>query len=70
MILFAAPDGIRLACREPGDGDPRLRLPGGPMRASACLGDPGGLSAHRRLIMLGLRGTGGSEVPGGPVTYR
>ncbi|EST36256.1 hypothetical protein M878_02800 [Streptomyces roseochromogenus subsp. oscitans DS 12.976] len=37
-------------------------LPGGPQQ-STYLGDLGGLSAHRRLIRLDLRGTGRSAVP-------
>lgn len=59
---FAAPDGTRLAYHCAGDGDPVVCLPGGPTD-SAYLGDLGGLSAHRRLIRLDLRGTGRSQVP-------
>jgi pimeloyl-ACP methyl ester carboxylesterase len=40
------------------------------MRDSAYLGDLGGLSAFRRLIMLDLRGTGQSAVPADPSSYR
>ena len=40
------------------------------MRASACLGDLGGLSGHRRLILLDLRGTGDSAVPADRSSYR
>ncbi|WP_442810857.1 alpha/beta fold hydrolase, partial [Streptomyces sp. Wh19] len=40
------------------------------MRASACLGDLGGLSGRRRLVPLDPRGTGGSAVPADPATYR
>ena len=40
------------------------------MRASAYLGDLGGLSRHRRLVMLDLRGTGKSAVPADPSSYR
>jgi len=40
------------------------------MRASAYLGDLGGLSGHRQLIMLDLRGTGKSAVPADPGSYR
>ena len=40
------------------------------MRASAYLGDLGGLSAHRQLIMLDLRGTGNSATPADPGSYR
>jgi pimeloyl-ACP methyl ester carboxylesterase len=67
---FTAADGTRLAYRVVGEGEPLLCLPGGPMRASAYLGDLGGLSRHRRLVLLDLRGTGGSGVPADPATYR
>ena len=40
------------------------------MQASAYLGDLGGLSAHRELVLLDLRGTGESAVPADPATYR
>ena len=40
------------------------------MQASAYLGDLGGLSAHRSLVLLDLRGTGGSAVPVDPASYR
>ncbi|NEE47994.1 alpha/beta fold hydrolase, partial [Streptomyces sp. SID8455] len=53
-----------------GEGEPLICLPGGPMRASAYLGDLGGLSAVRQLVLLDLRGTGGSAVPDDPSTYR
>jgi pimeloyl-ACP methyl ester carboxylesterase len=66
MPAFRAFDGTELAYHVRGgdggdgeDGAPLICLPGGPMRASACLGDLGGLSGRRRLIMLDLRGTGG-----------
>jgi pimeloyl-ACP methyl ester carboxylesterase len=45
-------------------------LPGGPMQASAYLGDLGGLAAHRELVRLDLRGTGESAVPADTATYR
>ncbi|GGN52388.1 hydrolase [Streptomyces albiflavescens] len=70
MRTFSAPDGTQLAYHVTGVGEPLLCLPGGPMRASAYLGDLGGLSRHRRLIRLDLRGTGDSGVPADPVTYR
>ncbi|GKQ33886.1 alpha/beta fold hydrolase [Streptomyces sp. A012304] len=70
MPTFTAPDGTRLAYHLRGEGAPLVVLPGGPMRASAYLGDLGGLSAHRRLVLLDLRGTGDSEVPADPATYR
>lgn len=70
MPTFAAPDGTRLAYHASGDGPPLICLPGGPMRDSAYLGTLGGLTAHRRLIRLDLRGTGASEVPRDPASYR
>ncbi|MFJ8109495.1 alpha/beta fold hydrolase [Streptomyces sp. NPDC096132] len=70
MPTFTAPDGTRLAYHVRGEGEPLVVLPGGPMRASAYLGDLGGLTAHRRLILLDLRGTGGSAAPADPATYR
>jgi pimeloyl-ACP methyl ester carboxylesterase len=70
MPAFDAFDGTELAYHVRGDGDPLICLPGGPMRASACLGDIGGLSGHRRLILLDLRGTGDSAVPADRSSYR
>lgn len=69
MTSFAAPDGTRLAYRELGDGEPVICLPGGPAD-SRYLGDLGGLSAHRRLILLDLRGTGLSALPADAASYR
>ncbi|MGA5362655.1 alpha/beta fold hydrolase [Streptomyces purpurascens] len=70
MPIFSAPDGTRLACHIRGEGEPLVVLPGGPMRASAYLGNLGGLDAHRQLALLDLRGTGRSEIPADPATYR
>ncbi|MEV7192100.1 alpha/beta hydrolase [Streptomyces sp. NPDC093510] len=70
MPTFHAYDGTELAYHEKGDGEPLLCVPGGPMRASAYFGDLGGLTAHRRLILLDLRGTGDSATPDDPATYR
>lgn len=70
MPTFSAYDGTELAYHEKGDGEPLLCVPGGPMRASTYLGDLGGLTAHRRLILLDLRGTGDSAAPDDPATYR
>jgi pimeloyl-ACP methyl ester carboxylesterase len=67
---FDAPDGTRLAAHRLGTGRPLICLPGGPMQASAYLGDLAGLSAHRGLIRPDLRGTGDSAVPAGPATFR
>ncbi|MET9760954.1 alpha/beta hydrolase [Streptomyces sp. NPDC006372] len=70
MRTFHAPDGTELAFHVRGQGEPLVVLPGGPMRASAYLGNLGGLDAHRQLILLDLRGTGRSAMPADPETYR
>ncbi|MEV0589623.1 alpha/beta hydrolase, partial [Nonomuraea sp. NPDC050310] len=70
MPYFTSYDGTTLAYRRTGEGEPLVCLPGGPMRASAYLGDLGGLAGHRRLIMLDLRGTGDSATPDDHQTYR
>ncbi|SDK18177.1 alpha/beta fold hydrolase [Streptomyces indicus] len=70
MTAFSAPDGTRLAYRTTGSGEPLICVPGGAMRASAYLGDLGGLAAHRQLVLPDLRGTGASEIPADPATYR
>jgi len=70
MPTVTATDGTELAYHVRGEGEPLVVLPGGPMRASTYLGDLGGLSAHRRLILLDLRGTGDSAVPADRASYR
>jgi pimeloyl-ACP methyl ester carboxylesterase len=70
MGTFHSADGTRLAYHQAGGGRPLICLPGGPMQASAYLGDLGGLPAHRSLVLLDLRGTGASAVPVDPATYR
>jgi pimeloyl-ACP methyl ester carboxylesterase len=70
MPTFSAPDGTTLAYHQDGDGPPLLCLPGGPMQDSVYLGDLGGLTAHRTLIRLDLRGTGRSAVPADSASYR
>ncbi|MFF7727040.1 alpha/beta fold hydrolase [Streptomyces sp. NPDC008001] len=70
MPTLTTADGTELAYHVTGEGEPLLCLPGGPMRASAYLGDLGGLPRRRQLVMLDLRGTGDSSVPGDPATYR
>jgi proline iminopeptidase len=70
MPRFCAADGTELAYHVRGEGAPLVCLPGGPGRASAYLGDLGGLSAHRQLIMLDMRGTGESAIPADPASYR
>ncbi|GAA0584621.1 alpha/beta hydrolase [Streptomyces crystallinus] len=70
MPKFTAYDGTELAYRLVGTGKPLICLPGGAMRASAYLGDLGGLCAHRQLVLLDLRGTGESAVPEDVSSYR
>ncbi|MCX5207178.1 alpha/beta hydrolase [Streptomyces sp. NBC_00237] len=70
MPTFTAPDGTHLAYHLTGTGEPLLCLPGGAMRASEYLGDLGGLSAHRQLVLLDLRGTGASGTPADEDSYR
>ncbi|MBT2420143.1 alpha/beta hydrolase [Streptomyces sp. ISL-22] len=70
MPTFTASDGTEIAYHLRGEGEPLVVLPGGPMQASAYLGDLGGLAAHRQLVLLDLRGTGDSAVPADAATYR
>jgi pimeloyl-ACP methyl ester carboxylesterase len=70
MPTFSAYDGTKLAYHVFGDGAPVVCLPGGPMQDSAYLGDLGGLSAHRQLVVLDLRGTGRSATPEDIASYR
>jgi pimeloyl-ACP methyl ester carboxylesterase len=70
MTTFAANDGTQLAYHTTGKGSPLVCLPGGPMQDSAYLGDLGGLSEHRRLILLDPRGTGESATPTDTTSYR
>jgi pimeloyl-ACP methyl ester carboxylesterase len=67
MSGFAAQDGTRLAYHRSGEGRPLVCVPGGPMQASAYLGDLGGVPS---LVRLDLRGTGESATPADPATYR
>ncbi|MEU8892358.1 alpha/beta hydrolase [Streptomyces sp. NPDC048442] len=77
-FTFSAPDGTRLAYRITGAGAgtdavdeaPVVCLPGGPMQDPRYLGDLGGLDRHRRLLFPDLRGTGRSEIPADPSSYR
>ncbi len=69
MPTFSAPDGTRLAYHLAGAGRPVICLPGGPMLDSAYLGDFGGLSAHRQLVVVDLRGTGQSAIPADAASY-
>ena len=70
MRSFHSWDGTELAYRVVGSGPPLVCIPGGPGQAVEYLGDLGGLSSHRTLILLDNRGTGGSQAPQDPVTYR
>jgi proline iminopeptidase len=70
MPVFSAHDGTDLAYRVSGAGLPVICLPGGPMQDSVYLGDLGGLSAHRQLIMMDYRGTGQSAIPQDTASYR
>jgi proline iminopeptidase len=70
MPDFPGHDGTDLAYHVFGDGDPVVCLPGGPMQDSDYLGELGGLSTHRKLIMVDLRGTGRSAVPQDAASYR
>ncbi|MEU9701699.1 alpha/beta fold hydrolase [Streptomyces sp. NPDC047981] len=70
MPTFTTYDGTELAYDVRGEGEPLVCLPGGPMRDAAYLGELGGLAAHRRLIVLDLRGTGASAEPADPASYR
>jgi proline iminopeptidase len=67
---LTADDGTRLAVHLTGSGAPLLCLPGGPMLDSGYFRDLGGLAAHRALARLDLRGTGASETPADPASYR
>ncbi|MEV0345269.1 alpha/beta hydrolase [Nonomuraea sp. NPDC050680] len=70
MSAFSAHDGTTLAYHGFGAGTPLICLPGGPMQDSDYLGELGGLSAHRQLIMLDPRGTGRSATPEDAASYR
>jgi hypothetical protein len=49
---FASYDGTGIGYRVAGDGPPLVCLPGGPGRAAEYLGDLGGLTRWRQLILL------------------
>jgi pimeloyl-ACP methyl ester carboxylesterase len=70
MRRFRSWDGTELAYRMSGSGPPLVCIPGGPGQAVEYLGDLGGLSSHRTLILLDNRGTGASQAPQDPATYR
>jgi pimeloyl-ACP methyl ester carboxylesterase len=64
---YLADDATALAYRlggdGRGDGPPLVCLPGGPMLDATYLGDLGGLSATRRLVLVDPRATGDSATP-------
>ena len=70
MLTVDGADGTWIAYHRTGEGAPLVCLPGGPMTASGYLGEMGGLSVHRSLVRLDLRGTGGSAIPAEPASYR
>jgi pimeloyl-ACP methyl ester carboxylesterase len=70
MRRFRSWDGTELAYRVVGSGPPLVCVPGGPGQAVEYLGELGGLGEHRTLILLDNRGTGASQVPEDPATYR
>ncbi|MFE0648467.1 alpha/beta fold hydrolase [Streptomyces sp. NPDC059534] len=71
MEFFTSYDGTTLAYRVFGapaadrspQRPPLVCLPGGPGRAAEYLGDLGGLSDHRTLVVPDSRGTGASALP-------
>jgi pimeloyl-ACP methyl ester carboxylesterase len=70
MQRFRSWDGTELSYRLVGSGPPLVCIPGGPGQAVQYLGELGGLNAHRTLVLLDNRGTGASEVPADPGSYR
>lgn len=70
MSTFTSYDGTVLSYREVGDGVPLVCYPGGPGRSVDYLGDLGGLSKSRRLILLDPRGVGDSADPADPASFR
>ncbi|MBO4271074.1 alpha/beta fold hydrolase [Microbispora triticiradicis] len=70
LQTYSAHDGTTLACHVSGAGDAVICLPGGPMQSAGYLGDLGGLTAHRRLLMLDPRGAGRSATPEDASSYR
>ena len=70
VARFASYDGTQIGYGTLGDGPPLVCLPGGPGRACEYLGDLGGLSRSRQLIMPDTRGTGESADASDPLSYR
>jgi pimeloyl-ACP methyl ester carboxylesterase len=63
LVRINCADGTPIAIHVLGEGAPLVCLPGGPARASAYLEDLAGLTAHRTLLRVDLRGTGLSPLP-------
>jgi pimeloyl-ACP methyl ester carboxylesterase len=70
MPRFASYDRTEIGYRVLGDGPPLVCLPGGPGRAAEYLGDLGGLSRSRQLVLMDPRGVGLSADPADPATFR
>jgi proline iminopeptidase len=70
MNPFPSYDATQIAFRVRGEGRPLVCLPGGPGRSSEYLGDLGGLSRSRRLVLPDTRGTGASGDAADPDSYR
>jgi pimeloyl-ACP methyl ester carboxylesterase len=70
MPRYVSYDGTEIAYHLVGDGPPLVCLPGGPGRATDYLGDLGGLSGSRQLVLLDPRGVGQSADPADPATFR
>jgi pimeloyl-ACP methyl ester carboxylesterase len=62
-------DGRRLAYKRIGTGPTLVCHGGGPGFSALYLGNVGGLDAHRELVLLDPRGTGGSDRPADPRAY-
>jgi proline iminopeptidase len=60
---FNSHDGTRLWYETRGDGAPLVCLAGGPGADVRSLGDLGGLTAHRTLVLLDARAAGRSDIP-------
>jgi pimeloyl-ACP methyl ester carboxylesterase len=69
MPTFNSYDGTMLSYRVIGDGEPLVCCPGGPGRSVEYLGDLGGLSKSRRLVLLDPRGVGESADPADPASF-
>lgn len=70
MGSFGSYDGTSIGYRTMGEGPPVVCIPGGPGRAVDYLGDLGGLTGTRQLILMDPRGVGRSADPVDPATLR